>query len=254
MTKTSLHFAFNVLTVPTFILIWEIISRSGVYSINLFPPPSEVFRELIAMLFSGELISDSLLSLQRVIVGFAVGSGLGILFGILTGRIKMLDRTLGQLIQIFRPIPAIAFVPFAIIWFGLGESSKYFLIAWAVFFVIWLNSYLGVSNVNISLIWAAKSLGATNKQILYEVVLPHAVPFIIAGARAGIAIAFVALVAAEMAGAYGGIGYRISASYLVFRIDKMIVGLIMLGILGAGVDALFSKIIKKIIPWYGNIY
>ncbi len=239
-----------ILTVPIFLFCWEVISRSGLFNINLFPPPSTVLQAFITMLMSGELIRDILVSLQRVFVGFAIGSFLGIFLGILTGRIKLLERTLGQLIQLFRPIPAIAFVPLAIVWFGLGESSKYFLITWGVFFPMWMNTYLGVSNVDVTLIWAAKSLGATDRKILYEVVLPYAVPFIIAGARVGIAIAFICLVAAEMAGAFGGIGYRISASHLVFRVDKMMVGLAMLAILGAGADALFSKLAARIIPWY----
>jgi NitT/TauT family transport system permease protein/sulfonate transport system permease protein len=248
--KNGISRVVGIGTILIFLLGWEAISRSGLVNANLFPPPSVVFRTAGEMLISGELIVDVALSLQRVVVGFIAGSILGVILGVLAGRMVFFDRSLGRLIQLFRPIPAIAFVPLAIIWLGLGEPSKYFLITWGVFFPMWLNTYIGVSRVDPTLIWAAKSLGATDRKILYEVIIPYAVPFIIAGARIGIAIAFVCLVAAEMAGAFSGIGYRISASHMMFRIDKMMVALAMLGVLGASADFLFSKSISRIIPWY----
>lgn len=239
----------TILTFAVFLLVWETISKSGIFNVNLFPPPSTVAQALFSMLLSGELITDVLVSLQRVVIGFFIGSLLGIVLGVLTGRIEFFEKTVGQLIQLFRSIPAIAFVPFAIIWFGLGEYSKYFLIMWGVFFPAWISTHIGVSNVDTKLIWAAKSLGATDRKVLYEVVIPHAIPFIIAGARTGIAIAFICLFAAEMAGAFGGIGYRISVSYLTFRVDEMMAALAVLGMLGACADAMFSKVMARTFPW-----
>lgn len=243
-------YVLTIFSITALLAIWELVSRSGLFNISLFPPPSVVSRTFVTMLLSGELVSDVLISLQRVIVGFVIGSAIGVLLGVLTGRVRLLAKTIGQLIQLFRPIPVIAFVPLAIVWFGLGEPSKYFLIMWGVFFPVWINTHLGVSSVDTVLVWAAKSLGATDRQIIYEVVLPNAVPFVVAGARNGIALAFICLVAAEMAGAFGGIGYRISVSHLVFRVDKMMVGLVMLGILGAATDALFAKGVLLLMPWY----
>jgi len=202
------------------------------------------------MIKSGELLSDILISVQRALIGFFIGSITGILVGILTGRIKVLKQTIGQLIQLFRPIPSIAFVPLAIIWFGLGESSKYFLIFWGVFFPVWVNTHIGVTNIETRLIWAAKSLGTGDKKILYEIILPASTPFIIAGTRIGIGVAFVCLVAAEMAGAFGGIGFRIEVSHMVFRVDKMMAGIVTLGVLGATADWLFVKVINKFLPWH----
>ncbi len=250
--KKANCFRVYFLTIPLFLLLWEGISNSGIFSIKLFPPPSVVFQTLVEMLLSGELLRDVMMSLQRVIIGFLTGSFLGVFVGLLTGRVKMLSSSLGQLIQIFRPIPSIAFVPLTIVWFGLGEGAKYFLITWGVFFPVWMNTHLGVLKIDTVLLWAARSLGASKERVFFEVVLPAAIPFIMAGARIGLAIAFICLIAAEMAGAFYGIGYRISASHLVFRVDKMMAAIAVLGTLGAVSDMLFSIVANKLIPWYAT--
>lgn len=244
-------FTWALITIPVFLVCWEVFSRLEVFNISLFPPPSRVFVTFFLMLKSGEMVKDIGMSLQRALVGYLFGCVAGIISGLLTGRFRVFRNTLGPLIQIFRPIPSIAFVPLAILWFGLGEESKYFLVFWGVFFPVWVNTHLGVSEVDRTLVWAARSLGARKQKILYEVILPAATPFIIAGARIGIAIAFICLVAAEMAGAFEGVGFRVSASHLVFRVDKMLAALAALGAMGAVSDRLFSWGVKKAFPWYG---
>jgi NitT/TauT family transport system permease protein/sulfonate transport system permease protein len=202
------------------------------------------------MVGTGELLQDIFVSLQRALIGFFFGSLLGILLGIATGRNRIIDRSIGPLVQLLRPIPSIAIVPLAIVWFGLGEMSKYFLVFWGVFFPVWINTHIGASNVQKNFLWVARSLGAKGSRVLYEVIFPAAAPFIIAGMRTGIAIAFICLVAAEMAGAYGGVGYRVYVSHLVFRVDKMMVGIITLGLMGAVADMLFVGIVNWLLPWY----
>ncbi|MEK9135671.1 MAG: ABC transporter permease subunit, partial [Bacteroidota bacterium] len=173
----------------------------------------------------------------------------GIIIGLLTGRIAMLRASLEQIIQAVRAVPAISFVPLAIIWFGIGEPAKQFLVAWGAFFPIWLNTHVGATNVDRDYLWAAESLGASKTRILATVILPAALPFISAGLRIGIAMGFICLVAAEMAGAYEGLGFRVTASHLVFRVDKMFVALTVLGVLSAVVDKLFSVAWFRLFPW-----
>src|SRR5439155_13224394 len=166
------------------------------------------------------------------------------------GRLRFADQLLGSVIQLARPIPSIGLVSFAIIWFGLGDASKVFLVAWGAFFPIWLNTHLGVREVNRTLVWAAASLGASRRQILLHVVLPAAMSYVVAGVRTAIGIGFVCLVAAEMAGAFGaGLGFRVEASHLVFRTDRMLAALLTLAALGAGCDWLFQAAIRSIAPW-----
>jgi ABC-type nitrate/sulfonate/bicarbonate transport system permease component len=136
-----------------------------------------------------------------------------------------------------------------VLWFGLGEFPKYFLVFIGVFFPVWMNSHLGVQNVERSYIWTANSLGASRYSLIFNVYLPGAAPLIIAGLRVGIAVAFFCLVAAEIAGAFSGLAYRIEISHLVFRADRMIAGLVVLGVLSAAADQLLGLTIRKLFPW-----
>ena len=232
-----------------FILLWNLVSRSGFININLFPPPDAVWNALIEMAENRELFSDISASLIRLFIGFAIGTSLGIIAGLITAKANWFKESFGQLINFFRFIPPIALIPLAILWLGIGEQSKIGLILLAVFFPVWINTTIGVANVNQKHIRAAKSLGISNIRLLKEVIIPSATPFIIAGARIGIGIAFSVLIAAEMAGAFSGLGFRISISHQVFRVDKMLADIIVLGILGLIADRLFLLLTKKLIPW-----
>jgi len=234
------------------VLLWEALARSGLFNINLFPPPSVVFLSTKELILNGYLIRDIGYSVMRALAGFGLGSFLGIGIGILTGRLKLFNRALMPLIQLLRPIPPIAFVALALVWFGLGEPSKIFLVTWGVFFPVWINTYLGVTKVDPTYLNAAKCLGAKESTIVREIVIPATLPLIIAGMRVGVAIAFLNLVAAEMAGAYVGLGFRVEFSHMIFRVDHMIVCIIFLGILGACSDKGFAWLVEKLFPWYAG--
>ena len=140
-------------------------------------------------------------------------------------------------------------MPLAIVWFGIGETAKISLVMWGVAFPVWINTHQGAIQVDKHYLWAIKSLGANKMQTLKEVILPSAMPFIATGMRVGVAFAFITLVAAEIAGAFYGIGYRISASHLIFRVDKMMLGITTLGILGLFADKMYTSAIKNFFPW-----
>lgn len=233
------------------LLLWEAILALGWVDRKLMPTPRTVFAAGLSMAKSGELFVHIGASVARAVTGLVVGSGIGIVFGLLTGRITLFAQLLEPLAQLFRAIPAIAFVPLAIIWFGLGEQSKIFLIIFGVFFPVWINTLMGVKNVRPVYVRAARSLGATQQQLLRRVILPAALPFIITGVRISVAIAYIMLAAAEMAGAQRGLGQMIQESYLVFRTDRMIVGIVMLGVLGLVSDRLFMAGVRRLFPWYG---
>jgi ABC-type nitrate/sulfonate/bicarbonate transport system permease component len=242
----------NILSIVIFLVAWELFSRFGELNINLFPPPSWVSQELGRMVQSGMLGNDVMASIKRSFSGFFLGSLIAITLGLLTGRIQFIRGLLEPVIQLFRPIPSIAFVPLSIFWFGLGEASKLFLITYGVFFPVWLNTHVGVSTVDPLLIRAARSLGAKGRSLFLEVVLPASMPFIMAGLRQGIAVAFIVLVAAEMTGARAGLGFRIEESHELFRADRMLVGLLALGVLGGLSDLVFAKLSERIVFWTGE--
>lgn len=225
------------------------LSRSGVVNTMLFPPPSVVWTALWAMMRSGEMMEDILVSAKRGAVGYGLGCFGGIVIGTLTGRSKPIDRMMGPIIHVLRSFPPVAIVPFAILWFGIAETSKYFLVFWGVFFPVWVNAHAGMSQVERVYLWAAESLGAGRMQLIAEALLPSALPHILAGMRVAIGIALICVFVAEMSGAYEGVGFRISTSYLIFRVDKMLASLVVLGALGAAADGLFRLVTGYLFPW-----
>ncbi len=243
----------NVVGVLLFLALWEIAPRvvPGI-NLQMFPPPSHVVGTLGSMIASGELFKHMLASLARAAQGFLIGSVLGVLAGLLTGQLPVMRNLSDPVLHGLRSIPAIAFVPLAIVWFGLGEMSKVALIAWGTFFPVWLNTFIGVRDVPNVLLRSAASLGCRGASVLFSVVLPSALPFILAGLRQATATAFVMLVAAELVGASSGLGYLISFSHLVFRVDMMFVGLMALGALGFVADRIFVALLPRIFPWYGG--
>jgi ABC-type nitrate/sulfonate/bicarbonate transport system permease component len=232
------------------VLLWELVARSGIYNAKLFPAPTTIVRAFREMIAAGEFAQDVLMSIGRALVGFGAGAMMGVSVGVLTGRNRTWRFLLHPILQSLRSIPSIGLLPLAILFFGLDEMSKYFLVFWGVFFPVWINSHLGVASVQQRYLWAASSLGAKDWRLMWEVVLPASLPLIIAGMRVGIGLAFLNLVAAEMSGASSGLGYRVSASHLVFRSDKMIAALVALGVLGAASDGAFRYFAAKVAPWY----
>lgn len=243
------RFLWFILPIVFTLALWEFVSRSGFVSPALFPPPSKVAVALWGMVTAGTLFSDLRDSLWRLLAGLFIGSGVGILIGLLTGRIKFFATALSPIIQILRPLPAVAIIPLVIVWFGIDEGAKIFSIAFAVFFPVWINTHIGAQQIPQTFLWGAKLLTTSSIKIFREIIFPAALPLIIAGVRTGIAIGFIVLFVAELAGASSGLGYRISITHLAYRIDEMIAALVALGVLGAIADQLFVLGTRKFFPW-----
>lgn len=231
------------------LLLWEILGRFQVYDVALLPPPSRVATALVNLSNEGILWTDVGITVSRVLAGFALGGTLGFLAGVVTGLSARLRRVFEPIIQIARPIPAVALVPLAIVWFGIGETQKFFIVSWASFFPLWVNTHSGVGRVPRELLWAAETLGAHGNRIVREVIVPWSLPFVYAGVRIALALAFTAAVVAEMSGASSGLGFRIIASHLVFRVDRMIASILMIGALGALFDRILVLSTRKLLPW-----
>ncbi|MFT4268555.1 MAG: ABC transporter permease [Xenophilus sp.] len=236
-----------------FLLVWEIAPRV-VPGINpkMFPPPSQVAGVFAQMTWgTGEIWPHVGASLQRALWGFLLGASLGVAAGVLTGRSAALRQLGDPVLHGLRAIPAIAIVPLAIVWFGLGDVSKVMLIAWGAFFPVWVNTFIGVRDIPPVYLRSAATLGARPAAAVLQVALPAALPFVFAGLRQATAVSFVVLVAAELVGAEKGLGYLISFAHLVFRVDIMFVGLIYLGAIGFAADQLFAWLLNRFFPWYG---
>lgn len=237
------------LSLPLFFVVWEAVARSGAVNARLFPPPTEVAVATMAWAQSGQLWIDLVMSASRVVVGLLTGTLAGVLVGILTGRNRLLSNLITPIFQLLRPIPPIAFVPIVILWFGLSELGKYFLVFWGVFFTVWLSAHLGVQRVDPNYIRAAKMLGTPESRMMPEVLLPGALPFIFIGIRTAVGIAFYTLVAAELAGTFAGVAYRIDVSQQNMRIGQVMGGLLVLGLISAAADRGFTLLSRRLVWW-----
>jgi ABC-type nitrate/sulfonate/bicarbonate transport system permease component len=238
-----------VISVLAFFVLWELVSRSGVVNPVLFPPPSRVLHAFVEMERSGELLRDVEASWWRAIVGFLIGSTAGILTGLLTGRLVRFDASISPILQMLRPLPPVAIISLIIVWFGIGEVSKVFSIAFAVFFPTWVNSDLGARRTPYYLLWSGRTLGCRFPSAIWRIVLPSALPYIIGGLRVGISLAFVMVYVSELSGASAGVGYQISISYLAYRVDRMMAALATLGLLGLISDAVLVRTLQAALPW-----
>lgn len=249
--KRRRRLLLNVAGIVLFLLGWEAIPHVFTWmNPALFPPPSRVLQAALPMIESGELASHITASLTRAAAGFSIALLLGITAGILTARIEILHHLSEPVLHGFRSVPSLAVVPLAVLWFGIGELPKIALIAWGAFFPIWITTFIGVRDTHIVYLRSAAALGAGRIRTLFLVVLPAALPFILAGVRQAIAVSLIVLVAAELSGSTRGIAYMMSLGHQLFQVEIMFIGLVLLGAFGFIADRLFVWAAKRLFPWY----
>jgi NitT/TauT family transport system permease protein len=207
----------------------------------------------LAWALSGELINDSLGSLYRVVVGFAVGAGLALPLGLAMGASRIVYAWMNPLVQLLRPIPPIAYIPLSILWFGLGNPPAIFLIALGAFFPVLMNTIAGVRQVDGIYLRAARNLGASGPTMFLRVILPAAVPYILTGMRIGIGTAFIVVIVSEMIAVNNGLGFRILEAREYFWSDKIIAGMITIGLLGLAIDAGMNKLNNYLLRWHRGL-
>jgi NitT/TauT family transport system permease protein/taurine transport system permease protein len=216
----------------------------------LIPPPLEVIRTAGPMLTSGEIASDVTVSMVRVLIGFATGSLAGIVLGVLLGRIGLLHELLDPIIELLRYLSPTAMIPIAVIWFGIGELSKYFLIFWGTFFIVLINTTAGVWRAPVARQRAAQCLGASQLQIFVLVVVPSAVPYIVTGMRVAMASSFMSIIPAEILAADSGIGYLLQKSSMLLQTNRIFVALLTICVLGFIVDRIFRFFVDRVLARY----
>ena len=230
-------------------LIWQFLS-TVLFNPFLIPPPIEVIRTAIPMLMSGEILDDVAISMTRVLVGFVTGSLAGIFAGVLLGRIRLLHDLFDPIIELLRYLSPTAMIPIAVIWFGIGELSKYFLIFWGTFFIVVINTTAGVWRTPIARQRAAECLGANQLQIFVLVVVPSAVPYIVTGMRVAMASSFMSIIPAEILAADSGIGYLLQKSSMLLQTNRIFVALLTICVLGFIVDRIFRFFVDRVLARY----
>jgi ABC-type nitrate/sulfonate/bicarbonate transport system permease component len=226
---------------------WWLITANKLVNPIFLPGPSLVFKSAVELTLDGTLLEDILISLFRVYSGFLLAALLGVVLGIFLARSPLAYGLIGPVIEAVRPIPPIAWLPIVIIWLGIGEAARISIIVYGAFFPIFLNTVHGVRSIENNLIRAALSLGASRRQIFYLVVLPATFPSIITGLRVGAGMAMFVLVAAELIASSSGLGYLILDSREHLFTDRVIVGMIFLGIFGVLQNKLLLVLESKLV-------
>jgi sulfonate transport system permease protein len=240
LAKTGLGAILPWIVPLLLIAVWQLSSASGWLSNRVLPAPTDVAKAFWTLTVSGELWVHVKVSAARALTGLAIGGGLGLLLGLLTGSVRAAETLLDSSIQMVRNIPALALIPLVILWFGIDESAKLFLIAVSVFFPIYLNTFHGIRNVDPGLIEMARTYGLNRWQLYTQVILPGAMSSILVGLRFSLGLMWVILIVAETISAQAGIGYLTMNAREFLQTDIVLVGILLYAILGKLAD-LFAR-------------
>ena len=238
MRRLSSAYGGYALGFVSLFVVWHLAAVYVVSSV-LFPPPAVVWRKAVVLVKNGVLLEHLAASVQRILAGFIAGSLLGIPIGLAMGSFRSARKVLEPYTEFLRFIPAVAMITVAVIWFGIGEASKIFLIIYTTIFIVILNTAAGVSAIAPDKIRAAQALGATRAQIFFHVAMPATVPYILTGMRLAMANSFTTIVAAELIAANEGLGKMLWDGRMFMLVDDIFVSLVTLGLLGFAVDRMF---------------
>lgn len=231
------------------LLLWELGSVCGLVPSGTLAAPHEVLRTFGAMIASGELPENLLVSFGRVAVGLALGVSLGVALALGAGLSRQGEVALDSPLQMLRTLPTLALSPLFIVWFGIGETPKVALIAFGSVFPIYLNLYSGIRGVDVRLLDAARSFGLSRAELIRHVILPGALPSFLVGLRYALSVAVLILVVAEQINASRGLGYLIGNARDFMRTDVIVVCLLVYAGLGLGADLLVRALERRALAW-----
>lgn len=231
------------------LVIWELSAQVGLLDTRFFPAPTSIIDTFIQMVADGSLLEHTQVTLMRILIGFLMGAIPGVLLGLLLGSIRPLRQLLEPIFASLLPIPKIAIFPLLLLIFGLGEMSKFLIVAIGVFFYLFFNTLTGVMQTPPLYDDVARANGATAVQRRLTVSLPHALPSIFTGVKLATGGAFVIIAAAEFVGSQSGLGYLIWSTWSSFAVSKMYVGIVTISVLGYAATLLESLLERRLVPW-----
>lgn len=235
-----------------FLVIWQ-IGTTGTTLGKIIPTPIEVivgfFTAFVKPIGKNTLLIHFLATLSRFFVGYALAIASGCVLGLLMGWYKRVEAFFRPLFELIRPVPTLAWIPIGIIWFGLGESTKYFLVFIGAFMSITQNAYAGAKSVDKTIVNAAKMLGASDLKLFFTIVIPSSIPMIFAGLHTGLAAGWASVVAAEMVRSSNGIGWIIVMGQVQNNMTQILIGIISIAIIGFGLAIIMRKIEDRLCIW-----
>ena len=234
------------------VLVWYMVSRLGLLSAYVLPPPSKVWSSFIKMLVTGELWKDLYISYVRVMKGFSIAFVLAFLLGMVRSLLPASGRYYEFIVQFFRNVPPLSMIPLLILWCGIGEMTKTVIIVLASFFPMYLNIVKGFTGCDRKLMEVGEMFGYSKGRRFLRIVLPYALADILVGMRIGLGYSWRAIIGAEMVAASTGLGHMILFAQQMSRTDKVIVGILVIGIVGYMTDRVFALAISKLLKGSGD--
>ncbi|NIK77749.1 sulfonate transport system permease protein [Paenibacillus castaneae] len=247
--------AITVAALPWYIplivlVVWQVLSSTGIISTRTLPSPDQVIRAGITLVGNGKLFEAIGVSTWRAMIGFLIGAGIGFVFGLLNGVISVSEKLTDSFLQMIRNIPHLAMIPLVIAWFGIGEEAKIFLVALGVMFPIYLNTLLGIRSVDTGLIEMGRVYGLSNWQLYRKVILPGAMPSILVGFRFALGIMWLTLIVSETIAADSGIGYMAMNAREFFQLDVVVLSILLYALLGKLSDLMAKWLERRWLKWH----
>jgi sulfonate transport system permease protein len=231
------------------LLLWQVASQAGLLSDQVMPPPTAVAEAFWRVTSSGELLRDISISAGRAFAGLAIGGGIGFALGMVNGLSGLSEKLTDSTLQMVRNIPHLALIPLVILWFGIGEEAKLFLVALGVFFPIYVNTLHGVRSVDSQLLEMARAYGMPESAVFWRVVFPGALPSIFVGLRYGLGIMWLTLIVAETISASSGIGFMAMNAREFMMVDVVVVSILIYAALGKLADSIARMLERACLSW-----
>jgi|SRR5699024_9664607 len=235
-------------TMGVFLVIWFVIAKL-INNQVLVPSPVELVKTLYDLLLSGEVSKHLFVSLKRLVIGYVIAVIIAVPVGVIMARSSLFDKLLDLTIEVLRPISGIAWIPIGLFIFGVGDSLAIFIIVYATFFPIVVNTYGGVKTIESVYIQSAQTMGVNIWNTFWKIIIPAALPNILVGLRVGVGMAWIAIVASELIGSNSGLGYAIEWYRQLVQTDKVVSFIIMIGLLGYLSDLLLRGAQRLLTPW-----
>jgi sulfonate transport system permease protein len=232
------------------LLIWQAASIAGLLPVRVLPAPSDVARAGWKLLLSGELLQNIWVSFWRASIGFLIGGGIGFAFGLANGLSELSSKLTDTTLQMIRNVPHLALIPLVILWFGIDESAKLFLVALGVFFPIYLNTLHGIRTVDPQLIEMGRVYGMSEGELFRRVIFPGALPSIFVGLRFALGIMWLTLIVAETIAASSGLGYMAMQAREFMQIDVVVLSILIYALLGKVADSASRALERLTLSWH----
>lgn len=259
IAQQKIHIFLNLLTskqilpwvVPVgLLIIWQLLAQIGVISTRTLPAPTQVFEAAVRLTLSGELFRNLTISLGRAATGFLIGGSIGLALGALNGVFRLAEDLLDTSVQMIRNIPHLALIPLVILWFGIGDQARIFLVALGVFFPIYINTFHGIRAIDPNLIEMGKVYGLKTKELFSQIIIPGALPGVLVGVRYALGIMWLTLIVAETIAADSGIGYMAMNAREFMQTDVVVLSILLYALLGKVADAIVRALEHWWLPWH----